>query len=404
MGVVIVGGGPGGLTTGLLLARGGVDVRVVETEPDFARSFRGEGLMPSGMDALHQMGLGHIFETIPSRKLESWDMYIDGKPIFSVPEPYQELGDRASRVVPQDQFLEAILNETRAYPNFRFDFDARFRDLIRDHGRTSGAVLHTLSGEERVDADLVIGCDGRGSLVRARADLKLKLLPQSFDVFWFKLPAPASLHGTCSMSIMATSTVASMCYTSWDDYLRYALTIPRGVRAPTEDADYLEEMARPAPPWLANHIRNLQPAEVEGPVRLKILIGRCERWTAPGVLVIGDAAHPMSPIRAQGINLALRDAIVTANQLVPAFENGVSYDAVDAAAAKIQTARAPEIARAQHLQYSDTRFWGTKLAPFFVTLAKSVGPVLGQYQWAKNAWRNQQRDLWFGSTNVDLEV
>ncbi len=403
MGVLIVGGGPAGVTTGFLLARAGIDVHVVEREPDFERVFRGEGLMPSGIDALDQMGLGDLLRALPTRVLEEWCMFIDGQMIFTVPEPFEELGERAMRVIPQARFLAAVVNEGRKLPNFQFELGRTFRDVIRANGRAVGAVLESESGREEVAADLIIGCDGRSSLVRARADIRLQLIPQSFDVLWFKLPAPASLRDGCSMLLMATTATVGACYTSWDSRLQYALMIPKGVPPPKETANLVEELCRPAPAWLAEHIRSVEN-QLEGPVRLKLIIGRCPTWSAPGLLLIGDAAHPMSPVRAQGINLALRDAIVAANHLVPVLESGGQAADIDAAARSVQMEREPEIVRAQNLQYQDTRFWGTPVAPFLIKLAKSVGPVMGRFTWAKKAWRDQQRDLWFGSTEVKLRV
>jgi len=403
MGVLIVGGGPAGVTTGYLLARAGIDVRIVERETDFERVFRGEGIMPSGMDALHEMGLTDLVNSLPTRVLESWDMYIDGQEIFSVPEPYEDLGERALRVIPQGQFLAGVVEEASKYSNFRFDFGCAFRDFIRKDGRVVGAVLESENGREDFKADLVIGCDGRGSLVRTRADLKLKLIPQSFDVLWFKLPAPEALRDHCSMHLMATASTVGACYTSWDSRLQYGLMIPKGAKVPTDNADFVEELCAPSPPWMQDHIRSVQD-ELDGPIRLKIMVGRCLEWSTPGTLLLGDAAHPMSPVRAQGINLALRDAVVAANHIVPAMNKVDVKSSIDDALAAIQEDREPEIKRAQYLQYQDTRFWGTKLGPFFVSLAKKVGPIMGKYQWAKNSWRNQQRDLWFGSREVKLKI
>lgn len=245
MGVLIVGGGPAGVTLGLLLARGGVDVHVVEREANFERVFRGEGLMPSGIDALYQMGLGGLLKSLPTRVLEEWRFYIDRRDIFTVPEPYEELGDRAMRIVPQPQFLAGVVAEANKLPNFHLEFGCAFRDLIRSDDRVVGAVLQSGGATREQAADLVVGCDGRGSVVRARSDIHLELIPQSFDVLWFKLPAPASLRNGCSMLLMATTTTVGACYTSWDGRLQYALMIPKVVKPPAETANLAEELCHP---------------------------------------------------------------------------------------------------------------------------------------------------------------
>jgi 2-polyprenyl-6-methoxyphenol hydroxylase-like FAD-dependent oxidoreductase len=153
----------------LLLARCSLNVTLVERERSFERVFRGEGLMPLGIDALFEMGLGGMLESIPSRKVESWSIWIDGKEVFAIPEPVEELGERAMRVVPQPALLERMVEEASRYPSFSFERGARVRDLIRGaDSRVVGAELETENGPQEARADLVVGSDGRGSLVRAR--------------------------------------------------------------------------------------------------------------------------------------------------------------------------------------------------------------------------------------------
>ena len=150
-----------------------------------------------GIDALFEMGLEGMLESIPSRKVESWSIWIDGKEVFVIPEPVEELGDRAMRVVSQPALLKRMVEESSRYPSFSFERGVRVHDLIRDAaGRVVGAELETENGPQEARADLVVGCDGRGSLVRTRAGLELRLLPENYDVLWFKLPAPiASARG-----------------------------------------------------------------------------------------------------------------------------------------------------------------------------------------------------------------
>ncbi len=403
MHVAIVGAGPAGATLSLLLARNGVQVTLLERESNFDRVFRGEGLMPSGVDALHQMGLGGLLDALPFRILESWDIFINGRAIMSVPEPYEELGDRAMRVIPQKAFLEAVIDQASQFSNFTFIDDADARALIQDGGRVRGVAFTSDSGEHRLEADLVVGCDGRGSLLRTRAELKLNRLPVQYDVVWFKMPAPERLRDTCRLMMYASTTGMGISYTSWDDRLQFALVQMKGERRELRLAQWAETMARPVPPWLGAHIRSVS-SQIEGPVRLNVLAGRAESWHAPGLLLLGDAAHPMSPIRAQGINLAFRDAIVAANHLVPVLRSGGDPRAVDGALARIQAEREPEVARSQLLQQRDTRGIGTWYAPMLIGLAGFLGPKLGKYRWAQQAWLRQQRDLRFGSRNVKLAV
>ena len=238
MSVIVVGAGPAGATTALLLARYGVDVTLFERETSFDRVFRGEGLMPSGIDALIQMGLDGVLKSVPSRPLESWNIYIDGREVFVIPEPIDELGDRAMRVVSQPAFLEKVVEAAGRYPSFRFARGARVRGLLRDGGhRIVGVQVETASGAHEARADLVIGCDGRGSVVRTQAGLHLEQLREQYDVLWFKLPAPASRRDRCAMLILW-----------WRPTNTQPSATPRGTGACSTDLSW----ARAAPAWCAS--------------------------------------------------------------------------------------------------------------------------------------------------------
>ena len=405
--VLVVGAGPAGATTAFLLARCGVDVTLVEREMSFERVFRGEGLMPLGIDALVQMGLQDALESVPQRLVRSWDIWIDGEESFVIPEPVEKLGGRAMRVVSQPALLERVVEEASRHPAFTFERGTRVHDLIRDeNGRVVGAELEVAGNGSREErADLVIGCDGRGSLVRTRADLTLELLPEQYDVLWFKLPVPEHLIEGCSIMIaVAAKRHPAICYTSWDGRLQYGLVMPKGGLKEIREHDWVSESVGSAPPWLAEHVL-VNRARIEGPVKLNVLVGRCPQWTAPGVLLLGDAAHPMSPVRAQGINLALRDAIVAVNHLAPVIKANAEAYALDAACRAVQAEREPEIVRSQKLQRQEARGQGdARSGSWRFGLAKRGARLLGRYRWAQNAWLERQRDLRFGSTEVKLRV
>lgn len=407
MKVLVVGAGPAGAATALLLARRGVGVTLVERERSFERVFRGEGLMPLGVDALFEMGLGRVLGSVPGRKVESWNILIDGEEVFVIPEPVEELGGRAVRVVSQPALLGKMVEEADRYPSFSYERGTRVHDLIRDvGGRVVGAGLRTVDGGAlEVRADLVIGTDGRGSLVRTRAGLVLELLPEDYDVLWFKMPAPERLREGCSFMIaVAAKRHPAVCYTSWDGRLQYGLVMPKGGLKELREKDWVDEAVRAAPNWLAEHVQARRD-EIEGPVRLNVIVGRCREWSAPGVLLLGDAAHPMSPVRAQGINLAFRDAVVAANHLVPPLREGAGPTALDAACRAVQAEREPEIARAQKLQIREAAGQGdARSGGWRFELTKRLARRIGRYRWAQNAWLKRQHDLRFGSTEVKLRV
>jgi 2-polyprenyl-6-methoxyphenol hydroxylase-like FAD-dependent oxidoreductase len=399
--VVIAGAGPAGAATALLLARAGLRVTLLEREPDFERVFRGEGLMPTGLDALHQMGLRAALGEIPWRHLDAWEIFLDRREIMRVAEPTHELGDLALRVVAQAKLLEQIVREASRYPGFVFAPGRTIRDLrwSDDRRRVQGVRFSTpAGGEEALEADLVIGADGRSSIVRKRAGLELTLLPESYDVLWFKLPAAPGSESRCPVQIFASGPDVALAYVSWDGRLQVAWLLPKGRWATLRTTDWLADLMALLPAPLAAHVRASRAA-LEGPVLLDVIVGRCPRWSVPGLLLIGDAAHPMSPVRAQGINMALRDAIVVANLVPPALQ----ADDASRACQAVQREREPEIARIQTLQLRELRGqrWARQRRWLMRPLL-TVAPFFTRRPWVQRAWLRQQRELRFGVTRVEL--
>jgi len=401
--ILIAGAGPAGAATALLLARRGVPVTLVERERDLERVFRGEALMPTGMDALHQMGLAAAVDALPWRALSSWEVFLDGREILRVEEPRAELGARALRVVAQPQLLRLLIDLAgAASPEFRFVGGATAREVVRDAaGRVRGLRVSTPGGEALLEADLTLGCDGRASTLRRRAGLALTLLPESYDVLWFKLPAPDGLADRAPIQIFASGPDVALGYVSWDGRLQLAWMIEKGSWRTLRERDWLAALLRLLPDPLAAHVR-ARASELEGPALLDVMVGRCPRWSQPGLLLLGDAAHAMSPVRAQGINMALRDAIVAANHLVPACTGDGD---LDAAAVAIQAEREHEVARVQRLQLREVR--GQRWArqrPWLMAPLLRVAPLLTGARWFPAFWLRQQRPLRFGVTEVRLRV
>ncbi len=400
--VVVVGAGPAGAATALLLARNGIDVTLLERAADFDRAFRGEGLMPTGLDALHQMGLGDALATAPSRVLDAWEIHLDGELIMRVEEPSTALGDRALRVLSQPRLLELLVSRAAEHPHFELRMGHALRDLVRDDAGCLRAVrVATPGGEHELPANLVIGADGRASTVRKRAGLELTLLPESYDVLWWKAPLPTELKGRCAVQIFASGPDALLAYVSWDERWQLAWMMTKGGWREAQQRDWVGEAASLMPESLANHLLASREA-FEGPAVLDVVVGRCASWHAPGVLLMGDAAHPMSPVRAQGINMALRDAIVAANHLVPALR---ADDDVSVALEAAQREREREIVRVQTLQLREVR--GQRWArerPWLMAPMLKLAPLLARRGWIQRSWLRQQRELRFGVTPVELRV
>lgn len=398
--VVIIGAGPTGATLALVLAQRGIAVTLVEASRDLQRQFRGEGLMPSGLDALEQLGLGHLLDTVPHRPLSAWEFWLNDRRLFRADEP---LGNhRPCTLVSQPPLLAALVQLAQAQPGFEWLAGTAVKEVLWQGDRAAGVRL---TDGRTLAADLVIGADGRASVIRQRADLGLETQPTSIDVLWFKLPAPlgyAADNRFCT--VVKGGRVFSLFHGAEADQLHLAWAI--SPTEPTGHQDWATTFAALVPPALTDHVRAVGQA-ITAPLRLSVVVGRCPRWHRPGLLLLGDAAHPMSPVRAQGINLALRDVIVAANHLVPVLTaaQGLAPDpiALDQALARIQAEREPEIIQAQQLQAHEAsrgellRRQGL-VRQGLASLSPLVGPLVAQ------VWIQQQQPLRQGITTVALAV
>lgn len=341
--VIIVGAGPAGATLALLLARCNITVRLIEASRIFRRTFRGEGLMPSGLDALEQMGFSPILDRVPHRPLDAWKFLINSRLLFQVKEPI-EPGGKPCTLVSQPALLEALVEEAIALPNFEFLQGTPVQELVWEGERVSGVV----AGDRTLTADLVIGTDGRNSLLRHKANLPLEKQSKNFDILWFKLADSPQFEAENIFYSIVQGQHAFGLFRSSEGNLQVGWAL-RDKTSDWKQVNWAEQLASASPPWLANHFRT-HADTLEHPVLLSVAVGHCPRWSVPGLLLLGDAAHPMSPIRAQGINMALRDVIVAANHLIPLLRQAAEPAAIDGAIAQVQEERSPEILRVQQLQ------------------------------------------------------
>jgi 2-polyprenyl-6-methoxyphenol hydroxylase-like FAD-dependent oxidoreductase len=350
--VVVVGAGPGGATLAYLLARRGARVTLLERQSDFEREFRGEALMQNGVDALRQMGLGAHLDALPSFQVRRVEIFRNARPLLTL-DPEEALGVPGPRLVPQPALLEMLCARGAEQPRFSLQRGAIVRDLVRDDaGRVSGVRVEGAGGAREIAADLVVGADGRGSVLRRRAGLHEERAAQAFDVVWCKVPLPDFLRERGAARAYLGERHFSLAFPTYGDRLQMAWIIDKGsfgeLRRRGIEA-WVDEMAGFVSPDLGAHLR-ARRAEISHPFLLDVICDLVPRWTAPGVALLGDAAHPMSPVGAQGINVALRDALVFANHLVPALAAGARGAALDAAAAAAATERTPEVRAVQRLQ------------------------------------------------------
>jgi 2-polyprenyl-6-methoxyphenol hydroxylase-like FAD-dependent oxidoreductase len=400
--VIVVGAGPAGASLALLLAGRGVETLLVERQSDFAREFRGEVLLPSGVDALHQMGVAGLLEAIPHHRPDSVTLYLNRRVLFSFRIGDVDLGGFDPLAVSQPALLEALVAEAAKRPAFAFLRGASVRDLLRaPDGRVRGVRVAGAEGERELAADLVIGADGRASAVRRRGNFSARENAPPMDVVWCKLPALPGLRGARAYLGRGHLLIA---YHTWGEQLQIAWGILKGSFGELRRhgvAEWLGEMAAHVSDDLAAHLR-AHAGALTHPFLLDAVSDRVTRWSAPGVLLIGDAAHTSSPVGGQGLNLALRDAIVAANHLVPALRAGAGPAALDAAAARAEAERLPEIAAVQRAQALPPRiilsraWWGE---PARRALALLVQSPLG-----RRGAGAQARLFAFGTTDVKLAV
>ncbi len=396
--VVIIGAGPTGLTLAMLLAQRGISVKLIEASGSFRRIFRGEALMPSGLDAIDRMGLADVVEQIPHRSIDAWEFHIENRPIFRVDEP-MESGGKPCTLVSQPALLEAVLDRAAQCENFELIQGTAVRELLWQNERVSGVRL---SDDREIAADLVIGADGRNSIVRQQAQLELVQVNQSFDILWFKLPTSPDFQAENVFHSVLRGQNAFGVFQGSEGNLQVGWSLHRDKPVEWQKVDWAEKLAAASPEWLASHFRAQKDA-IERPLLLSIVVGRCPQWHRPGVLLLGDAAHPMSPIRAQGINMALRDVIVATNHLVPALQQSPNLMAIDTALAQIQTEREPEIIEIQRLQQAEVA--QAELMhnyPILRHAASLLAPAIGGR--IRHRWLDRQLQLRRGFSQVDLKV
>jgi 2-polyprenyl-6-methoxyphenol hydroxylase-like FAD-dependent oxidoreductase len=401
--VVIVGAGPAGMALAYLLARRGLGVTVLETHHDFARTFRGEGIQRSGIDAFRQMGLGESFDRLPHTEMRVIEIYSRGRLV--VRADAAGLGRGQVRLVSQPALLQLLADEAGRHPAFRLERGVTMRDFLHENGRIVGVRASADDGPREYRADLVVGADGRHAATRKHSGLPELSAPQGFDVLWLKVPYPDSYPDrTTGVFEMAVSR-AAVAFPTADGQLQVGFVIPKGGYAALRarvPAEWTEELIGRLPGYLADHLRAHREA-VAGAALLNVVCGRLTEWTAPGLLLLGDAAHPMSPVGGQGVNIALRDALVAANHLVPVLTAGGDPAAIDAAARRARDERWPEIVTIQQMQEHQTRLlftpdrWGTRLVNRLLPFLMRTGLL----QWLQ---RKHYRQMSEGAVPVRLVV
>jgi 2-polyprenyl-6-methoxyphenol hydroxylase-like FAD-dependent oxidoreductase len=315
-GCAVVGGGPAGMVLGLLLARAGVEVTVLEKHRDFLRDFRGDTVHASTLTLLDELGLGEAFAALPPRWVDEIRIELDSGTVQVADLSHLPGAHQHIAFAPQWDLLDLLARAGRLEPTFHLLLGTEVTDLLREADRVVGVLCGPPGDPRRLAADVVVDCSGRGSPVRARAGLVPRTFGVPMDVMWFRLPRvdgdPVGGTGRVSRSRI-------LVLIDRGDYFQVGLVIRKG-RDPELRAEGIEAFRRSlreALPWLGDRVEAL--TSFEDVQLLRVELARLRRWFAAGMLCIGDAAHAMSPVGGVGINLAVQDAVATARILAPSL-------------------------------------------------------------------------------------
>lgn len=313
---VIAGGGPAGMVLGLLLARAGIEVRVLEKHGDFLRDFRGDTVHPSTLRLLDELGLFERFDALPHSKLEKAGFDINGRRVDFVdfhwlrdePHPYIAM-------VPQWDLLNLLAAAGEAEPTYTLSMNTSVTGLLRDEtGRVTGVRVNGPDGPGEIHSDLVVGCDGRWSTVRREAHLIPREYPVGHDIWWFKIPNATAGE---TMVVPRTAPGMSVVCLPREGYAQVGLMGVKGTDAALR-ANGIDAFRRDLVALIPEFATSIDALTSMDDIKcLDIRLNRLKKWHIEGLLCIGDAAHAMSPAGGIGINMAIQDAVAAA-RILPA--------------------------------------------------------------------------------------
>jgi 2-polyprenyl-6-methoxyphenol hydroxylase-like FAD-dependent oxidoreductase len=316
---VIVGGGPAGMMAGYLLARAGVQVAVLEKHADFNRDFRGDTIHPSTLELMYELGLLDEFLKQPHQEVRELRAVVNGQ-VVPIAD-FTKLPTRCKFIafMPQWDFLNFISTHAKGFPNFQLHMQTEAVELLTENGRVSGVRARTPQGELEVRADLVIGADGRHSTTQIRAGLEQREFGVPIDVLWTRI---SKKQGDPEQSFGFFQHGKLLVMLDRGNYWQCGFVIPKG--------GFDEIKARGLPEFQNNIVSFAaflrdRVGELDDWSKIKLLtvqINRLRDWCREGLLCIGDSAHAMSPAGGVGINLAIQDAVATANLLAEKLQRG----------------------------------------------------------------------------------
>lgn len=315
----VAGGGPAGLMLGLLLARAGVDVAVIEKHADFLRDFRGDTIHPSTMQVMHELGLLDDFLKLPHQRVPTMVGQFGGEPMQIADFSLLRVAAPFIAMMPQWDFLDFLADHARTYPGFRLLMETEATGLLEGGGEVRGVAATDRQGSLEIRARLTVAADGRGSDVRRAAGLRVVDYGAPMDALWFRL---SRQPGDTDQTQARFESGRIFVMLNRGDYWQCAFVIPKGADARVKAAGLAAFRAGLGPllPFAAARADEIQSWEQ---VKLLVVqVNRLETWWKPGLLCIGDAAHAMSPVGGVGVNLAVQDAVAAANLLAAPLSSG----------------------------------------------------------------------------------
>jgi 2-polyprenyl-6-methoxyphenol hydroxylase-like FAD-dependent oxidoreductase len=342
--LIIVGGGPAGMVAGLLFARAGVPVTVLEKHGDFLRDFRGDTVHPSTLRIFSELGLLDRLLERPHDKVHDIHGLIGGRRLAIADFSHFDPRWNFIAMMPQWEFLDFVADEARRYPHFTLLQNAEAIGLAQEKRRVVG-VRYSSGGEERtIRARLTLAADGRTSRMREAAGLPVRDLGSPMDVFWFRVPRDRSPENETT-GVFASGRI--MALIDRGDYWQCAYVFPKGMaeEVRTRGIEAFRDEVAGIAPMLRERIGAV--AGWDDVKLLAVSLDRVEQWHRPGLLVIGDAAHAMSPIGGVGINVAVQDAVAAANALAGPMAAG---EDVDPLLGRVEKRRLPAVRITQAFQ------------------------------------------------------
>jgi len=315
----IAGGGPAGMMLGFLLARAGVRVVVLEKHADFLRDFRGDTVHPSTLELIYELGLLDEFLKLPHRTVDRLSLQVGNQRVRLIDLTHLPTQCKFIALMPQWDFLNFLAAHGRRYGQFDLRMRAEATDLIEQTDQVAGVRVKTPDGELTVEADLVVGCDGRHSTIREKAGLQSDDYGAPMDALWFRVTRRDSDGADVFGHIEAGALLVML---DRGDYWQCAFVIPKGGidRVKADGIEAFRSRVVALSPFLADRVGELK--SFDDIKLLSVMVNRLRQWWRPGLICIGDAAHAMSPIGGVGINIAVQDAVAAANRLAAPLKAG----------------------------------------------------------------------------------